>query len=52
MEINYLDISYNTHLSNQVDFHPSEIDTVIREGVADGKPLVGPLDYLSTIVIE
>lgn len=50
--INYLDISYNIHLSNQVGFHPTEIDTVIREGVADGKPLVGPLDYMSTIVIE
>lgn len=50
--IHYLDISYNIHLSNQVGFHPAEIDTVIREGVADGKPLVGPLDFLPTIVIE
>ena len=50
--IHYLDISYNIHLSNQVSFHPAEIDTIVREGVADGKPLVGPLDYLSTFAIE
>lgn len=50
--IYYLDISYNIHLSNHVGFYPAEIDTIIREGVADGKPLVSPLDFWSTIVIE
>lgn len=50
--IYYLDISYNTRLTDHVLFHPLEIDTVIREGVADGKPLIGPLDHWSKMVID
>lgn len=41
--IRYLDVSYNTHLDRFVRFEPSLIDTVISEGVAGGKPLIGPI---------
>lgn len=38
--IQRLDISYNPHLPADVDFIPALIDTLVREGTADGKPLV------------
>ena len=41
--IQYLDVSYNIHLNRLVRFEPSLIDTVISEGVAGGKPLIGPI---------
>lgn len=40
--IQYLDISYNSDMPQRVGFEPSWIDTIVREGVADGKPLLGP----------
>lgn len=40
--IQYLDISYNSNMSERVTFSPEKIDTIIREGVADGKQLVSP----------
>lgn len=40
--IQYLDISYNSNMSERVTFSPERIDTIIREGVADGKQLVSP----------
>ena len=33
----------NIHLNRLVRFEPSLIDTVISEGVAGGKPLIGPI---------
>ena len=41
--IQYLDVSYNIHLNRLVRFEPSLIDTVISEGVAGGKTLIGPI---------
>lgn len=40
--IQYLDISYNSNMSERVTFFPSRIDTIIQEGVANGKPLISP----------
>lgn len=40
--IQYLDISYNSNMSERVTFSPERIDTIIREGVADGRQLVSP----------
>lgn len=40
--IQYLDISYNVNMSENVTFFPLWIDTIIREGVANGKPLINP----------
>lgn len=36
-------MSYNIHLNRLVRFEPSLIDTVISEGVAGGKTLIGPI---------
>ena len=47
--IQYLDISYNSDISERVSFEPLCIDTLVRDGVADGKRLLGPL---TDIVIE
>jgi len=41
--LRYLDISYNLHMPSEVCFEPTQIDTVIREGVAEGERLVGPI---------
>ncbi|WP_302121259.1 hypothetical protein [Bacteroides caecimuris] len=41
--VQYIDVSYNIHLNRLVRFEPSLIDTVISEGVAGGKPLIGPI---------
>lgn len=41
--IQYLDISYNTNMSEEVGFEPLGIDTILREGVANGKRLIGPV---------
>lgn len=41
--IQYLDISYNSNLAERVDFDPSKIDTIIRDGVADGKRLISKM---------
>ena len=35
----FLDISFNLELSEKVKFNPARIDTVVRKGVANGKPL-------------
>ena len=35
--LRYLDISYNLHMPSEVCFEPTQIDTVIREGVAEGE---------------
>lgn len=40
--IQYLDISYNSNMSERVTFNPVKIDTIVREGVADGKRLLAP----------
>lgn len=48
-DIQYLDISYNSDISERVSFEPLWIDTLVRDGVADGKRLLGPL---TDIVIE
>jgi len=40
--IQYLDISYNSNMSERVTFNPEKIDTIVREGVADGKRLLAP----------
>ena len=40
--IQYLDISYNSNMSERVTFNPAKIDTIVREGVADGKCLLAP----------
>ena len=58
--IQYLDISYNSNMSERVTFNPEKIDTIVREGVADGKRLLAlnapffliPLLYRSNEVIE
>lgn len=41
--LQYLDISYNSGLSERVSFEPLWIDTIVRNGVADGKRLLGPI---------
>ena len=41
--LQYLDISYNPSLSERVNFEPLWIDTIVRDGVADGKRLLGPI---------
>lgn len=41
--IQYLDISYNSDISERVSFEPLRIDTIVRNGVADGKRLLGPM---------
>ncbi len=38
--VEYLDISHNPDLSNEVDFMPEGIDTIVREGIANDKKLV------------
>lgn len=40
--IQYLDISFNSNMPERVTFNPMLIDTIIREGVANGKPLIVP----------
>ena len=40
--IQYLDISYNRNMPERVGFEPLDIDTIVREGVAGGKRLLGP----------
>lgn len=40
--IQYLDISYNSNMSERVTFNPERIDTIVREGVAKGKRLISP----------
>jgi len=47
--LQYLDISYNSDISERVSFEPLWIDTLVRDGVADGKRLLG---LLTDIVIE
>lgn len=47
--IQYLDVSYNSDISERVSFEPLWIDTLVRDGVVDGKRLLGPL---TDIVIE
>ena len=48
--LQYLDISYNSRMPEKVAFEPMWIDTLVREGVADGKELSGAIrnffDYL------
>lgn len=39
--IQYLDVSYNSDMPQRVGFEPAWIDTIVSEGVADGKPLLG-----------
>ncbi len=41
--IQYLDISYNCNMSERVGFEPLDVDTIVREGVAGGKRLLGPM---------
>ena len=50
--IQYVDISYNPNLSNEVDFVPEKIDTIIRVGISNDKPLeeVGKLKSISSII--
>lgn len=48
----YLDVSYNIHLSRLVRFEPSLIDTVISEGVAGGKSLIGPISKNAGYCVE
>ena len=50
--IRFLDISYNSELSDRVDFDPSEIDTIVRDGVADGKPLRFKISGIITCTAE
>lgn len=39
----YLDVSYNYNMPSEVCFEPTQIDTVVRDGVAEGERLVGPV---------
>lgn len=39
----YLDVSYNCNMPAEVCFEPTQIDTIIRDGVAEGERLVGPI---------
>ena len=50
--IQYVDISYNPNLSNEVDFVPEEVDTILREGISNDKPLeeAGKLKSISSII--
>lgn len=41
--IQYLDVSCNIRLNRLVRFEPLLIDTIISEGVAGGKHLIGPI---------
>ena len=41
----YLDISYNPNLSNKINFDPYNIDTIVRVGIANDKPLDGPIHF-------
>jgi len=41
--VQYLDISYNPNLSNKVNFWHNKIDTIVRDGIANDKPLEGPI---------
>ena len=50
--IRFLDISYNSELSEWMDFDPSEIDTIVRDGVADGKPLRFKIPGIITCTAE
>lgn len=40
--IRYLVISYNSNMAERVCFNPDRIDTIVREGVANGKRLITP----------
>lgn len=44
--IQYLDISYNSDISERVSFEPLWIDTLVRDGVADGKRLLLSLIHI------
>ena len=35
-------VSHNANMSERVTFNPAKIDTIVREGVADGKRLLAP----------
>ena len=50
--LHYLDVSYNSRLTQEVSFEPTQIDTVVREGVAEGKRLYGPISIWSIKAIE
>ena len=50
--LRYLDVSYNSRLTQEVSFEPTQIDTVVREGVAEGKRLYGPISIWSIKAIE
>ncbi len=47
--IEYVDISYNPHLSNVVGFDPYKIDTVIFNNIANDKKLIYAGDILKSI---
>lgn len=47
--IEYVDISYNSHLSNVVGFDPYKIDTVIFNNIANDKKLKFAGDILESI---
>ena len=50
--IQYVDISYNPNLSNEVGFVPEEVDTILREGISNDKPLeeAGRVKSISCII--
>ena len=50
--IQYVDISYNPNLINEVDFDCQMVDTVIRVGISNDKPLeeAGKLKSISSII--
>lgn len=50
--LRYLGVSYNSRLTQEVSFEPTQIDTVVREGVAEGKRLYGPISIWSIKAIE
>lgn len=50
--LRYLDVSYNSRLTQEVSFEPTQIDTIVREGVAEGKRLYGPISIWSIKAIE
>ena len=50
--LRYLDVSYNSRLTQEVSFEPTQIDTGVREGVAEGKRLYGPISIWSIKAIE
>ncbi len=41
----YLDISYNPELSWEVDFNPREVDTIRRDGTANGIPFYFKISF-------